>query len=190
MGATVTSNAGDILRRFDKLPAEIQSAVIRRTGEALRVARGKVRSSAALKWRRGARGLAGRLSSYAVRDRYLGMDAAIGFRKTRGFPYELAQEFGATAKPGRAMAIPLSSLARRLSDRGLGPRKFPRALFIPPNMHVLAEGYKRMPGIKEIHYALVKSIAPRLRFLRTMEGELPRISAEIEAGGKEALRTA
>jgi hypothetical protein len=186
--ATVTTNAGDILRRFKCLPGNIQAGIVRRVRGALILANEAVRAQTGIKSRGGARGLMGRLTSYAQADRHIGLDAAIGFRKRAGgFPYELSQEFGATAKPGKAMAIPLSAKARRLSDSGKGPRAFPGKLFIPPHMHVLAEAYARDDGLKTIHYALVKSIPARLKFFQTMRGQLPQISAAIEAGAQEGL---
>jgi hypothetical protein len=183
--AEVTTNAAQIIRRFNALPSAMQGGIVRSVGRALLLTREKVRSNSQAKARRGARGLFGRLTSYAKPDRQIGLDAAIGFRRSKGFPYELSQEFGAHARPGKAMAIPLSYKAKRLSEGGVGPRGFPGKLFIPPNMHVLAESYKRGGGIKEIHYALVKSIAPRLHFFRTLNAELANLSSAIEAGAQE-----
>jgi len=188
---TVTTNAGEIMRRFNSLPAAIQAGIVRGAGRALILAREQVRTGTGIRSRGGSRGLMGRLTSYARADRIIGLDAAIGFRnRARGFPYELAQEFGAKASSGKAMAIPISSKARLLSDAGSGPRQFPGKLFIPPHMHVLAEAYVRGGGIKEIHYALVKSIPPRLKFMRTMQTQLPAISDAIVAGSKEGLASA
>jgi len=189
----VTHNAGEIIRRFDRLPTEIQTSVLSRVRGALIVTVQRVRSGTGVKWQRLGRGLAGRLTSYADRAPLMGLDAAVGFRKTTGFPYELAQEFGARAKAGKALAIPVSAKAKALSERGIGPRGFPGKLFIPPHMHILAEAYKRggqKGGLKQVHYALVKSIPARLRFREIAEGSLPMISAEIEAGGKEGLKKA
>lgn len=186
--AHVTHNAGEIIRRFDRLSPEIQAAVLSHLRGALIVCEDRIRAGTGVKRRGGSRGLFKRLTSYAQKAPLMGLDAAVGFRKSRGFPYELAQEFGAKAAAGKAMAMPLSAKARNLSERGIGPRGFPGILFRPPHMRILAEAYKRGGGLKEVHYVLLKSIPARLRFREISQSQLPMISAEIEAGGKEGLR--
>jgi hypothetical protein len=186
-------SANEVLRSFQKLPAEIQAGVLGKLRGALIVVQDRVRMWTRVKWRRGAGGLSGRLTSFAQKDSALGIDAAIGFRRRRGFPYELAQEIGARAKAGKAMAIPVSAKARRLSDAGVGPRSFPGKLFIPPHTHVLAEAYQRgagKGGIKAIHYSLVKSIPARLRFFYTAMRNAEFIGGQIEVGAKEGLKKA
>ena len=100
-GLSFESNAAEILRRFERLSTGLQEGVLVGLRRGLLLAESAVRRNTSLKWRRGAAGLSGRLTSYA---RKVGgqVDAAIGFRKTRAFPYELAQEFGAKAKGGGA----------------------------------------------------------------------------------------
>ncbi len=165
----ITAEQQQLAERFAALPEAVRTAYIRGLRRALLVTEGRVRQGADLQWRRGNAGLAGRLTSYARPGGATGIDAAIGFRATSGFPYELAQEFGARAKPGRAMAIPVTPAARRHSERGAGPRTFPGGLFFlkGPNAAVLAaRGTKGTAA--QVHYVLKKSIPPRLNFRRTV----------------------
>jgi hypothetical protein len=186
MPVLLETNAAEIMRRLSRAPRALRDGVVRGLRGALLGLEGQVTAGAALKWRRGGAGLQGRLTSYARADAALGVDAAIGFRKRQGFPYEMAQEFGATAKAGGAMAIPMSPLARRLSDRGVGPRQSGLILFRPKGKNVLLEyrgtlrggGYKMQP----LHYVLVKRIAPRLNFIKTVTANLGDVSRGIVAG--------
>ena len=187
------SNAAEIMRRLARMPAKMRGGVVQGLRRALLGLEGKVTAGADLKWRRGGAGLQGRLTSYARADGMLGVDAAIGFRKRRGFPYELAQEFGATARAGGAMAIPVSPLARRLSDRGIGPRQSGLPLFRPKGTNVLLEyrgHYKRKAGYREqpLHYVLVRSIKPRLNFIKTVTANLRDVSRGIVDGTASAAR--
>lgn len=185
-GLTISVEAQQVLSRFAALPREVQIGVRNGLQRGLMIAEDRVRIRTQVRRRRGAAGLFGRLtSSVVVRDGEI--DGAIGFRRTKGFPYELSQEFGAKAKPGGAMAIPVSPEAKRLSDSGISAAQFPRQLFIPPNMHVLAENYRtagRTKEIKTIHYALTKSIPPRLRFRSSVLSSLDAISAQVVAAAK------
>lgn len=185
----ITTNAADLLKRFEFFPEKVQTNLKAGLGRALIILEGRVRTGTAIKARRGDAGVMGRLTSYTVAKPGIGLDGVIGFRKIRGFPYEIAQEFGAKAKPGGAMAMPVSGKAKRLAAQGEGPRKFPEKLFIPPHMHVLAEAFKRgAGGIKTIHYVLLKSIKPRLRFMEIVGRYGPaRVSFEVEAAVGEAI---
>ena len=192
--AILETNAAEIMRRLSRMPAKVRGGVAKGLRRSLLALEGKVTAGADLKWRRGGAGLQGRLTSYARPDGALGVDAAIGFRKRRGFPYELAQEFGATAKAGGAMAIPVSALARRLSDRGIGPRQSGLTLFRPKGKNVLLEyrGSKRGGGFKvqPLHYVLVKSIKPRLNFTKTITLNLRDVERGIVEGAAAGAREA
>jgi hypothetical protein len=124
----------------------------------------------------------GRLTTYARRDANFGVDAAIGFRKRSGFPYELSQEFGAKAKPGKAMAIPLTPKAKALSS----PRAFPGKLAL-----VKANGkaflVEQRARSQVFQYILVKSIPASLRFMESVKASLPDLSAEVVNGYNEAV---
>lgn len=178
------SNAQELVNRFRVLPVNVRNGVRGGLADALLITETRVRTGTSLKWRRGGAGLSGRLTSYARNGGELGIDAAIGFRKTAGFPYELAQEFGAHAKPGGAMAIPVSPIARAMSDRGQGPRDWaPGTIFRLPNTRVLVENPG--PGAENIlHYVLVKSIPPRLKFRETVNAQAGLISQQILAGAR------
>lgn len=191
--AILETNAAEIMRRMARMPAKVRGGVAKGLRRSLLALEGKVTAGADLKWRRGGAGLQGRLTSYARLDGVHNVDAAIGFRKRRGFPYELAQEFGATAKAGKAMAIPVSPLARRLSDRGIGPRQSGLPLFRPKGTNVLLEyrgRFKRKAGFREqpLHYVLVKSIKPRLNFTKTVTANLRDVSRAIVDGAAAAAR--
>jgi hypothetical protein len=182
---TVSSNAAEILRAWSSWPKESQTAIIKNVARELILLQGEVRSRAALKLRSGTRGLARRLTSYArATDLGLGFDAAIGFRKTTGFPYELSQEFGARAAAGKAMAIPLTAKARRAGS----PRNMAVRLFVPPGTHILAEstlaGFRKTGNAFIAHYVLVKSIKPRLNFVQTVFSAAERLSKAILDGFK------
>lgn len=173
-------DAQRVLAKFDRLPKEIQTGVRNGLERGLILAEGRIQRSTRIKSRRGAAGLLGRLAHVVSVRPGIGIDARIGFRKTRGFPYELAQEFGAKAKPGKAMVIPVSAAAKRSG----GPRKM-EGLFRPPHTHVLAEAYKRGGGIKQIHWVLEKSIPPRLGFRKSVVASLPEISRGVVEGARK-----
>lgn len=170
----VDSNAAEVIRQFKRYPKDVQTSIVRGLKRVLLIVEGHVQQRTGIKTRRGSAGVMGRLTSYAEPDRFLGLDGAIGFRKTSGFPYELAQEFGARARPGGAMTIPVSAKAKHMSQLGQGPRKFPGGLFIPANTHVLVSEVD-----EDVHYVLVKSISPRLKFMKTVIGDLSLISNEV-----------
>jgi len=194
------TNAADLLRRFPRLLPAMAQGVKTALSRSLLLVEDRVRGGGQLKWRRGSGGLAGRLTSYVMvagaGGSFAGLDAAIGFRKTRGFPYELAQEFGAKARPGGAMAIPISGEARKLSAKGISARNFPRPLAMiggkggkAPLLVQTRTGRKLVGGVQLVpHYVLVKSIRPRLGFRKTVLASIPMISSEIEAGAKEGAR--
>ena len=175
--------ASDLLRRFDWLPADVQEGVMRGLRRELLLCEDAVRRNADLKFSGARSGLMSRLTSSVSRGRNrMGVEAVIGFRKTRVFPYELSQEFGAKAKPGGAMAVPVSDEARRASALGRGPRQMGTALFIIKTSRsaILAETV----GTRIVtHYVLVKSIRPRLNFRRTVMAERGRI---LDGAVKEA----
>ena len=190
--------------RFNRLPKEVQTAVRKTLIGELLITEEFVRSSSQLKYQRGAAGLQGRLTSFVKNDAVYGLDGAIGYRKTRGFPYELSQEFGAKAKAGGAMAIPITPEARAASNRGMGPREaFPGKMlhFVPrqgkPPLLVLtliAKGStgRRAPigaALRNVQfipeYVLVKSIPPRLNFMRTVTARIPAIFQAIVDGAEK-----
>jgi hypothetical protein len=152
-----------------------------------------VRSNAELKFTGGRSGMLSRLTSFVeLGPGVIGISGVIGFRRTRNFPYELSQEYGAQAKAGGAMAIPVSDEARSLSERGISAKDFPRALFIPGASSieeaqlarggVLAESTGR--GTLMVHYVLVKRIRPRLHFRDTLIKSQDMVAREVlkEAG--------
>ena len=186
----VSEDAQRIARQFAALPPAVRAAYVRGLTRALLVAEGRVRRGADLKWRRGNAGLAGRLTSYARESGSTGIDARIGFRATSGFPYELSQEYGARAKPGKALAIPLTPQARHHSERGGGPRTFPGGpLFLlkGPNAAVLASQPKGS-RVAKAHYVLKKSIPPALHFRRTVQANLEYIHATAAAEAIAQIR--
>jgi hypothetical protein len=184
---SIDTNAAQLIARFHKFPPAIQRGMLRGLRGELLVTETRVRQRAGLKWRRGGAGLSGRLTSYARPSEQFGVDAAIGFRRTRGYPYELAQEFGAKAKAGGAMAVPLTPLARALSERGQGPRQFPGVLFLV-RKGGRATLCQMLGGTIEAQYALLKSIPPRLRFRQSVIESLPAIGRAIVQGEREAWK--
>lgn len=183
------TNAGELIARFQRLPPAMRNGIVAGLRGALLATESRVRTHSGVKWRRGASGLSGRLTSYARAGGKNGIEAAIGFRKTRGFPYELAQEFGAKAKHGKAMAIPVSPIAKRASDRGQGPRDLPGIkLVLLPKTHVLVEA--RAKGASVLHYVLVKSIPARLRFVETVMSARGDIETGILMGARAGSREA
>jgi len=192
----ISSNARRVLAAFDGLPKRIQEGIKAGLIRGLLLVEDRVRRRTKVKSRRGAAGLMGRLTSKVMVEGSgrLSIDGLIGFRKTRGFPYELAQEYGAKAKAGKAMAIPVTPQARRTSS----PREFPGELVIPGSrwlagatkgysgrtVGVLGEPTAR--GLLRVHYVLVKSIPPRLRFGETVRASGKLISREALRGMKSA----
>jgi hypothetical protein len=180
-GLHIAANTAEIIGRMRKAPAAVQAEVVAGVARALLLTESAVRSSRGVRWRRGAAGLAGRLTSFARSSSAFGVDAAIGFRRTRGFPYELAQEFGAKARSGGAMAVPVSGEARALSARGKSARDFPRPLWLlrRGGRAVLLETVA--PGEIEPHYVLLKSLRPRLGFRQTVQANTSLIDREVAA---------
>ena len=193
-GQTITLSMPEqqVVRYFNRLPQAVQTGVIRGVRRAFLAIEDQVRRRANLSWRRGGAGLSGRLTSYArVGGGSLGLDAAIGFRKPRGFPYELSQEFGAKAKAGKAMAIPLDATARQLSDRGEGPRQYPGRLVMiktPRNVLLFPMGKRNLRQAPA--YVLVKSIPPRLHFMQNVIGNKHLIEQGIRDGFAEGKAAA
>lgn len=183
-GLILDSNAAEIIAKFRKLPAAIQSGIVRSLGRTLILMRQDVRTNAQVKFTGGRSGLITRLTSYA-KAQGNSLDAAIGFRKTKGFPYELSQEFGATAKAGKAMVVPISPLAKSASQRGIGPRQLGIKLFIPQGSRFLAEAKKNM---STIHYVLIKGLKPRLNFMKTVTERMGRISEAVVQGYAEGAK--
>lgn len=176
------SNAQQIIGKFRDFPEGVQNGILEGLKRGLILSRQRVISGAGIKSRTGSAGLMGRLTTYARRDSSYGVDAAIGFRKRNGFPYELSQEFGAKAKPGKAMAIPLTPKAKRLSS----PRAFPGKLAI-----VKANGkaflVEQRARSQVFQYILVKSIPAALNFRRSVQISLDDISKEVVAGYNDAM---
>lgn len=174
----IVSNASDIMRRFSSLRPEIRGAVKRGIKRGLILAEEEVRRKADVKFSGGRSGLASRLTSHVVEESgAIAVDGVIGFRKTRGFPYEMSQEYGAKAKAGGAMAIPVSAEAKKLSARGISAKDFPGKLFRPshsPDVLMEREGL-----LVALHYVLRRSIPARLHFRSTVTESLPMISREI-----------
>lgn len=191
MAATLqlSADAQNVIAYFRALPQVVRQEVATGLRRSLLVMVGKVLQNTGLKWRRGAAGLAGRLTSYCRLGGPLGIDAAIGFRKTRGFPYEMAQEYGARARGGGAMAIPVTEEAKAHSERGGGPRDFGITLGVIKTAGgaVLAE-----TSAKKfiVHYVLKKSIPPRLRFRETVAANVEIINRGIMDGARVGLSKA
>lgn len=183
-GIQITGNAAELVARFNRLEPAAREGIRRGIAGALLSIESKVLQGAGVKWRRGAGGLAGRLTSYARLGGAWGVDAAIGFRRTQGFPYELAQEFGAKAKGGGSLAIPISQEARGASDRGLGARSMEGLFVLRANGKAfLARQVKRH---LEIHYILKKSIPPRLRFRENVMNNAGLVSDGVMHGWRQA----
>ncbi len=177
IGVRLSVDATRVLERWRALPERARSGIAAGMRRALLLTEDRVRRETGVTWRRGAAGLLGRIAS-RVDPHPSGISGAIGFRRTAGFPYEFAQEFGAKAHGG-AMAIPISPEARRLSDVGISARNFPRKLFRPPGSRVLVEAMRRRTVI---HYVLARSIPPRLRFREIVAANAGTISRMIMEG--------
>lgn len=185
----ITSNAANILRAFDALPKNLQEGVRKGLKRALLLLEDIVKRRADLKFAGSRSGLASRLTSDVETGGALVIDGVIGFRKTAHFPYELSQEYGAQAKPGGAMVVPVSPQAKALAARGQGPRDMAGVkLFRPKNTHVLAAF---IPGRKsvgiEVQYILIKTLRPRLHFRENVMDNLDLVSREVEGGAAEAF---
>lgn len=186
-GIQIDSNAREILDRIAWMPGKIRRCVRTSLGRGLLLVETRVRRRTRIKSRRGSAGIMGRLTSHTEETSTMGIDGAIGFRKRRGFPYEIAQEEGAHARAGGAMAIPVSPRARSLSDRGISARDFPAKLFRPKGTNVLMEAagirtFARTGKAGTLHYVLVKKIQPRLRFRQTVLASRHLISNAIAEG--------
>lgn len=179
---SIDSNAQEILRKFEKFPESIQTGILNGLKRGLIVSRQRVVSGSGIKSRTGSAGLMGRLTTYARRDSHFGVDAAIGFRKRNGFPYELSQEFGAKAKPGKAMAIPLTPKAKQFSS----PRAFPSDLFI---MKANGKAFlvEKRARSQVLQYVLVKSIPASLHFMANVKASMPELSYEVVKGYTEEM---
>lgn len=186
-GFSVSSNAMQIARYFRGLPRDVQDGIVVSLDRELQVVQGRVIQGSEIK-HRGNRGLFGRLTSFARGAGLMGLDGAVGFRKTRGFPYEYSQEFGAKAKAGGAMSIPLTTQARNVGS----PRLFPAELnLIKVGGRVfLFKVGARGTIVGKPQYILVKSIRPRLHFFRTMVRNLSSISSAIVNGAKKGMNYA
>lgn len=177
-----------VLHVFKELSAHVQKGVVQGAQRGLLLAETRVRQNTALKWRRGAAGLSGRLTSFA-RIANDDIEGAIGFRKTSRFPYELAQEFGANAHKG-AMAIPVSPQAKAASNRGIGPLELGIPLRLVKGMGkalLIQDVYRKGTGIgikSIVHYVLKKSIPARLKFRENVKAALPEIENGIFDGFK------
>lgn len=184
----VRVKAGKLLKRFDRLPSELQQAVLRGLRRELLLTEEEVRRNAEVKFSGSGSGLLSRLTSYSRKgDGKLNVDAAIGFRKTRGFPYEMSQEYGAKAKPGGAMTIPISDEARRAADEGRGPRELGYRLRV--RQWIDDATLVQYVGDRVVnHYLLVKSIPPRLHFRESVMGSMDSIMAGIVNEVREVKR--
>ena len=184
---TIVSNAQTVLAAWRTYPRAMQQAALRGLVRGLLLAEQTVRAGASLRFSGSRAGLLSRLTSYSATTPRGGLYGVIGFRRTRGFPYELSQEFGAKAKAGGAMAIPVSREAKLLGQRNVTARDFPRPLFRPPNTHVLAESgrhkwanqFGRGDSEFQVHYVLVKSISPRLNFRNSVIASIDTIANQV-----------
>jgi hypothetical protein len=200
----ITSNAANILRAFDALPKNLQTGVSKGLRRALLLLEDIVKRRADVKFAGARSGLVSRLTSYVETGGALAIDGVIGFRKTAHFPYELSQEYGAQAKPGKSMVIPVSPEAKALAARGLGPKDMAGVkLFIPKGKHVLVAEVQRArlgrsstgrytservtTASVEVQYILIKSLRPRLHFRENVMDNLDVVSREVEGGMKEAF---
>lgn len=174
----ISSNARAILARFERLPSELRAVVKRGLARGLLLLEEEVKRRADVRFTGARSGLASRLTSHVeVGLGPVGIDGVIGFRKTRGFPYELAQEFGAKARAGGAMAIPVSPEAKALGQRGVSARQFPRTLFSPKGCGILAERLASDQLV--VHYVFAKSIPPRLHFRETVADNVGVVGNEV-----------
>ena len=192
------TNALELMQRFERLPKAVQDGILKGVKGALLETEGRFLTNPGVKMTGSRSGLASRLTSYAQKDSVDQIDAAIGLRKTSHFPYELSQEFGAKAKAGGAMAIPLTPIAKALSQRGIGPREG----FAAGRLRVvktksgayLAEmmrGKRVAFGASLLrHYKLVKSIPARMRFRASVTQSIPMISNRIAQGADEGWKKA
>ena len=183
----LSNNADRIVKEWQRLSSRVRRGVELELRRELIRMEGRVKARSGVRFRRGAAGLGGRLTSFVSADSQ-GLAGAIGFRKTRGFPYELAQEFGAKARAGHAMAIPVSAAAKRAKS----PREMDLVMIKrrgrPP---LLIERRKGKSGrwMKPIvHWVLVKSIPPRLRFRETIYAHLHHSSRAIESGAEKGVK--
>lgn len=179
--------ARKLLKKFKRLPKEIREGIRKGLKRGLIILEGQVAVRTRIKSRRGSAGLMGRLTSYVVTTGGE-IDAAIGFRKTRGFPYEMSQEFGARAKPGKAMAIPLDGTAKALGERGGSAGSDPREMNI-----VIANGKAFLfPEDSDDGpaYILVKRIPARLNFTDTVTRGIAMLSGEVVKGARAATGAA
>lgn len=194
-GIQIDSNAVEIIQKFHKLPGAVQSGVLMGLKRSLINLEGQIKRRSGVNFNRGASGLAGRIASYAKPGAQYGVDAAIGFRKTKGFPYELAQEFGAKAGAGKAMAIPISAEAKALANAGQGPRAFPGGLTLVKGARnaglikkTKSSGSRTSDEDVQYEYVLVKSIPARLYFMRNVTAAIPEISRDIVEAEREAWK--
>jgi hypothetical protein len=175
----LSTNAAKVLQTWRKLPASVQSGIAKSLGRRLLMLRDEVRTNADLTMTGARSGLASRITSFSRSAGKMGLDAAIGFRRTSGFPYELSQEFGARAKPGKAIAVPVSKEAKASG----GPLNMTDLSLVKVGSRALLA---RASGSKlDVHWVLVKRLRPRLNFRRTVTSAIPSISDAVERGAKE-----
>lgn len=188
----ISSDAEQLARTFERLPKRVQTGISNGLKRSLILIEDKVRmrcratSGDSVKFSGSRSGLSSRLTSYVKLLPGMGLDGAIGFRRTRGFPYELAQEFGAHAKPGKAMSIPVTDEARAAG----GASHFPGKLRLVKTGHgaiLVRDRIAGMRGMFEVEYVLVKSIPPRLGFRQTVNANTDLISGEMVAGAEGAI---
>lgn len=183
----IIHNGRKVLSRFRRLPADVQAGVRRGLVRGLLLVEDVVKRRADVKFSGARSGLASRLTSYVEGGRPgMGIDGVIGFRRRKGFPYELSQEFGAKARPGGAMAVPVSREARALSEAGTSARDFPRKLFVVPRKGMLAESGGRGRKLL-VHYVFVKSLEPRLHFRESVTDNLDVVLREVLREAKGAV---
>ena len=128
-----------------------------------------------------------RYESLRAGEHHDDQESAVYHQAERG---ELSQEFGAKAKAGGAMAIPVSPAARKAG----APGNMNVELFIPAGTHVLAEqrknqleAFRKGKGAFEVHYVLVKSIPPRLNFRESVTSGLSIVFAEVLNAAKDEV---
>lgn len=186
MKIELTSNAEEIIGRLNGMGERTQQAIAAGVGRAWLVIGSRWRAATGVKISGAGQGLGARLASFSeVRGGQL--SAAIGFRKTAHFPYELAQEFGARAKPGKAMVVPVGNKAKSMSRRGMGPRDWPEGALAMRKLGGRAFLFSTTKKASHLEYVLIKSLRPRLKFFETVQANADVISGEVvEAWEKTA----
>jgi len=170
-----------VLRVFKGLSDATKAGIVAGATRGLLLAETRVRTRSGVKFSGAGKGLSNRLTSYArVHDDDI--DGAIGFRKTRQFDYVLSQEFGAKAKAGKAMVVPISPEAKAASMRGVGPRERGIELALVKSVGGKPLLISRVGRKVSIEYLLIKSLKPKLKFRENVAASVPDLEREIFNG--------